>query len=100
MLFGDNNSVILNTTIPSSMVKKKQNAIAYHRVRECVAAEIVRFVHVDSASNLADVLTKPLGAILFWRIIRPILFRVTVWTDTKNHDVGIQSSENETTKDG
>ena len=100
MLFGDNNSVILNTTIPSSMLKKKHNAIAYHRVRECVAAEIVRFVHVDSASNLADVLTKPLGAILFWRIIRPILFRVTVWTDMKNHDVGIQSSENETTKDG
>jgi hypothetical protein len=81
MMFGDNNSVILNTTIPSSMLKKKHNAIAYHRVRECVAAEIVRFVHVDSNSKLADCLTKPLGAVAFWRIIKPILFRAQVWND-------------------
>jgi hypothetical protein len=81
MMFGDNNSVILNTTIPSSMLKKKHNAIAYHRVRECVAAEIVRFVHVDSISNLADVLTKPLGAVAFWRVVKPILFKSVIWKD-------------------
>jgi hypothetical protein len=81
MLFGDNNSVILNTTIPSSMLKKKHNVIAYHRVRECVAAEIVNFVHVDSISNLADCITKPLGAVAFWRVVKPLLFRETVWSD-------------------
>ncbi|MGH3054647.1 MAG: Ty1/Copia family ribonuclease HI, partial [Gaiellaceae bacterium] len=31
-LYGDNQSVITNTTIPSSNLKKKHNAISYHRV--------------------------------------------------------------------
>ena len=31
LLIGDNMSVILNTTLPSSMLKKKHNAIAYRR---------------------------------------------------------------------
>ena len=55
-MFGDNNSVILNTTIPSSILKKKHNAIAYHRVREAIAARIVRFIHTPSESNYSDVL--------------------------------------------
>ena len=38
LLLGDNKSVVLNTTIPSSALKKKHNAIAYHRVREAIAA--------------------------------------------------------------
>jgi hypothetical protein len=36
-VFGDNQSVLANTTDPSSTLKKKSNAIAYHIVREgCV----------------------------------------------------------------
>ena len=34
-----------------------------------------RFVHVDSVSNLADFLTKPLGAVAFWRVVKPVLFK-------------------------
>jgi hypothetical protein len=45
-------------------LKKKHNVIAYHRVRECVAAEIVRFVHVDSISNLAG-LSDQTGAVMW-----------------------------------
>ena len=30
LMLGDNQSVVLNTMIPSSMLKKKHNAIAYH----------------------------------------------------------------------
>ena len=37
LLIGDNMSVVLNCTLPSSQLKKKHNAIAYHRVREAVA---------------------------------------------------------------
>ena len=96
MLFGDNNSVIINMTIPSSMLKKKHNAIAYHRFRECLASEVVRFVHVDSISNLADCLTKPLGAVSFWRIVRPILFRSTIWKDASETEKGKQLISMET----
>ena len=30
LLFGDNKSVVVNTTLPSSSLKKKHNAIAFH----------------------------------------------------------------------
>jgi hypothetical protein len=32
-ILGDNMSVVLTTTVISSILKKKHNAIAYHRVR-------------------------------------------------------------------
>jgi hypothetical protein len=38
-VFGDNQSVLCNTTAPTSMLKKKSNAIAYHFVREGVARD-------------------------------------------------------------
>ena len=67
-------SVVLNTTVPSSVLKKKHNAIAYHRVREAIAAGIIRFYHIRSEDNLADVLTNPLPHCIFYRLIRPWLF--------------------------
>jgi hypothetical protein len=33
LILGDNMSGVLNTTVPSSVLKKKHNAIAYHCVR-------------------------------------------------------------------
>jgi hypothetical protein len=42
LMSGDNMSVVLNTTVPSSALKKKHNAIAYHRVREAIAARIMK----------------------------------------------------------
>ena len=41
-----------------SVVKKKHNAIAYHRVREAVAAGTIRIAYERSETNLADILTK------------------------------------------
>ena len=43
LMLGDNMLVVLNTSVPSSVLKKKHNAIAYHRVREAIAAKILRF---------------------------------------------------------
>jgi hypothetical protein len=43
LMLRDNMSVVLNTTVPSSVLKKKHNAIAYHRVREEISARILRF---------------------------------------------------------
>ena len=45
LLLGDNKSVILNSSTPSSVLKKKHCAINYHRVREAIAAQVVKFVH-------------------------------------------------------
>jgi hypothetical protein len=67
--------VIMNTTVPSSQLRKKHNAIAYHRVREAIAGGIIQFAKVLSKDNYADILTKPLGRTEFLELIHPILFR-------------------------
>jgi hypothetical protein len=33
-MFGDNQAVVSNSTIPHSSLNKRHNALAYHRVRE------------------------------------------------------------------
>jgi hypothetical protein len=38
-VFGDNQSILANTTAPASTLKKKSNAIAYHFVREGCARD-------------------------------------------------------------
>jgi hypothetical protein len=72
-MFGDNQSVVLNTTIPSSQFKKKIHACAYHRVREMITCRAIRFIHSQSNFIVADVLTMPLGGFLHRRLIEPIL---------------------------
>ena len=75
LMLGDNRSVVLSTTMPSSMLNKKHNAIAYHRVREAIAARILHFVHISSEQNYADILTKSLGVQKFYALARVLLFR-------------------------
>jgi len=55
LMLGDNMSVVISTTIPSSVLKKKRLACGYHRVREAIAAGILHFAHIPSAENAADI---------------------------------------------
>jgi hypothetical protein len=59
LMLGDNMSVVLNTTVLSSILKKKHNAIAYHRVREAIEARIMRVAYIKNEENVSDVLKKP-----------------------------------------
>ena len=74
LMLGDNKSVVLNTTVPSSALKKKHCAINYHRVREAIAGKIVKYVHINSQLNIADVLTKPLAGNVLYQLVKPVLF--------------------------
>ena len=58
--FCDNEAVTKNVIYPESTLKKKHNAIAYHRAREAVAAGTIRVTKEDGVTNLADLLTKPM----------------------------------------
>ena len=58
----DNDTGIKNSTIPSSVLQKKHNAICYHFVREAVAANVMRIAYIPSSENLAGMFTKFLGA--------------------------------------
>merc|ERR1712129_99022 len=57
---GDNQSVLANTTIPDSTLKKKNSSIAYHFVRDGVARNLWRIAYVNTHNNEADLLTKQL----------------------------------------
>jgi hypothetical protein len=59
-IYCDNETVVKVTTRPESTLKKKHNAINYHRVREAVAAGFIRIAWVPTNENLADLLTKTL----------------------------------------
>ena len=93
IMYGDNMSVVLNTTVPSSQLKKKHNAIAYHRIREAIAARIIQFAHIPSTSNIADLLTKPLPVDTFERLITPVLFRKPTGVITHPPDALLYSHE-------
>jgi hypothetical protein len=57
-VYRDNDSVVNNSTKPESTLKKKHNAIAYHRVREAVAAGTIRIAWEPTHTNISDMLTK------------------------------------------
>ena len=59
-VFGDNGSVINSAQKPEVTLSRKQNGIAYHKVREAVAAGTIRVAYVHTTLNLADLLTQPL----------------------------------------
>jgi len=73
-MFGDNQSVITSATIPESTLSKRHNALSYHLVRECIAAEIIYFMHIKGLHNPSDLLTKFLSWSNFWPLIQPLLF--------------------------
>ena len=59
-IFGDNMSVIFNTSRPSSQLKKKSNSVCYHAVREAVAMKECITTHIPTLLNFSDLLTKVL----------------------------------------
>ena len=75
VMLGGNQSTSTSCTIPSSNLKKKHNAIAYHRVRESVAAGVVKLFYVPSNKNLADTMTKPLNGNKLRELWKPYLFQ-------------------------
>ena len=72
-IYGDNNAVIINTSVPELTLKKKHHSINYNYVRESVAAGVVQIFKVDTGSNLADLFTKLVNRVTRKEIIGKIL---------------------------
>ena len=58
----DNQSVLCNTTIPDSTLKKKSQNIAYHMVREGATRDEWRIACINTHDNEADLFTKQLAS--------------------------------------
>ena len=57
-IYGDDQSVLANTTIPDSTLKKKSQSIAYHFVCEGSARDEWRTTYINTHNNEEDLLTK------------------------------------------
>ena len=75
LLLKDNKNMILNTTISSSILIKKHNAYAYHRVRESIAISILVFKYINLLQNFSDILIKLVDKATFYTLDKKILFR-------------------------
>jgi hypothetical protein len=74
-MLGDNESVVTNSTVPQSLLRKRHNALSYHRVREACAAGVMWFIHTPGKTNVADVLTKYLPWCDMKDKLEAVLFR-------------------------
>ena len=73
-LFGDNQSVVKSSSIPHAKLHKRHVLLSFHRVREAIAAKILRFIHIRGTDNPADILSKAWGYQQIWQLLRPLLF--------------------------
>ena len=73
-VFGDNMSVIFNTSRPSSQLKKKSNSFCYHAVREAVAMGECITTHIPTLLNFSDILTKVLYGTKRKNLVNGILY--------------------------
>jgi hypothetical protein len=73
-MFGDNQAVVTNATLPHSQLNKRHQALAYHKVREAVAAKMIAFYHIEGDKNPADILSKHWGFQQVWWQLKSLLF--------------------------
>ena len=83
-IFGDNQSVLWNTSVPYSMLKKKTASVSYHIVCEGVSADQWRTTYINTRDNPSDILTKNLSAgANRYRKVRMILYDIYPVLDFK-----------------
>ena len=103
-IYGDNQLVLANTTIPDSTLKKKSQSITYHFVHEGASRDEWQMTYVNTHENEADLLTKQLPSgekrkSFFSKTIAPhlsfiklffgdLMERITLWAEPLSVCVG------------
>ena len=57
-IYGDNMSVIHNTSRSESVLRKKSNSVCYHAVHESVKMDNFLVRHISSTDNIINFMTK------------------------------------------
>ena len=84
-LIDDNLSVVVNTMIPSSNIKKKHLSCQIMRVWEAIAAGFVQLRQISSILNVSNILTKLLPPLPFHHLEHQFLF----WHTSSNTNTNI-----------
>ena len=80
-VYGDNMSVINNTSKPESVLKKKSNSTCYHLVREAVTMQECLTTWVPTLKNWADLLTKVLSRNKRRGLVKGVLYDIYDYDD-------------------
>jgi hypothetical protein len=75
-VFGDNMSVIHNSSKVESVQKKKCNLVCYHAVRESVAMGETLVAHISTHENPADLITKCLSGHKRKYLVEKVLYDI------------------------
>ena len=76
-MYGDNKSVLYNTKLPESTLKKKRNDIAYHAVTEGVTTGEWITGYEPTDTNVSDLLTNPVpGGKRRTRLVRGVMYYI------------------------
>ena len=73
-LHGDNKSVVDSCNVPRARIHKRHVILLFHRVREAIAAGIIKFVHIPGDQNPADICSKHWGYQQVWKMLKALLF--------------------------
>ena len=66
--------MVTSATLPHSTSTKHHNILAFHRVREAIAAKLMAFYWIQSAYNLHDMLSKLCDHPAVYPMILKLLF--------------------------
>ena len=81
-MFGDNESQIISSSIPSAKLHKRHQILSFHFVRSIISQGWINLQYLRSQYNAADPLTKHWGYNSVWKmILRPLFHHAG---DTRN----------------
>jgi hypothetical protein len=72
-MFGDNQAVITNSSIPHSSLSKRHNALTYHCVPKMISAILGNY-WIDGKKKPADIVSKHWSYPQIWHLLKPLLF--------------------------
>ena len=86
-IYGNNMSVIYNTSRPESTLKNKSNSICYHAVREAAASGECLTTHCKTGDNYSEMITK----VIYRQKKRDNVARILY--DIWDHDDGTETAK-------
>ena len=72
-MVGDNRSIVTSASLPHYTLSKRDNIMAFHRVRDAIATTIIDLHWIQSKYHLCDMLSKHSELTMIFPMIRKLL---------------------------
>ena len=65
-IYGNNQSLLWNTSLTKYVLKKETWSVAYHYIREGVSVDVWKMAYTNTKLNPSDILTNNLPTVINW----------------------------------